>query len=56
MGATVSTAVFLWEVSRWPFQVSILQELDAVQSQMLRVCCHVFPMSIRALIIFIGVA
>ena len=28
-------AVFLWKVSRWPFQVSIAQELDAIQSQML---------------------
>ena len=27
--------MFLWKISRWPFQTSIAQELDAVQCQML---------------------
>ena len=31
----VVACLFLWKVSRWPFQISIAQELDSVQCQMI---------------------
>ena len=33
-------SMFLWKISRWPFQISIAQELDATQCQML---AHLLP-------------
>ena len=47
------TSAFVWEVSAWPFQKSVAQEIDAVQCQMLCNFLLCVPRQFELLIVLI---